>query len=383
MIATALPYIFLGCVIAYALEHILIFVGVLRGISAPRTGYDTRKNSSAPLPTVTVLVCARDEEINIGRCVGSLSKIDYPSELLQVLIVDDKSTDRTPEILADWQKRMPNLHVLRSGPEIENLRGKANALAQGMDAATGEFVLVTDADSTVSPGWVREYLAFYEDGTGMVASITLQNDDTVFDGLQSVEWSYLLGISMAASNVNMPLSVIGNNMSVRRSAYEGVGGYRKIPFSVTEDFALYRAIWNAKSPSGKLWRVRYVLTEGMTVISQACPDFKAWWRQKHRWVKGGEGLKGFGYSIVILGLAGNISMMLALFYLSLPLALLVIGIKWLADFAVMYPVLSTSNHRGLMKFFPLFELYFPFFVLSMPIMIMQKNVKWKGRVYKH
>lgn len=329
-------------------------------------------------PNVTVLVCARDEENNIEHCLASLIKLNYPTDKLQILIVDDKSTDRTPQILEAWQKKMTNLSVLRTGEEIGNLQGKVNALAQGMDAATGEFVMITDADSTVDPDWVKSYLSYYEGDTGMVASITLLSINSLFDGIQSIDWSYLLGMASASANIGVPLSVIGNNISIRRAAYESVGGYREIPFSITEDYALFQAIWH-KAP----WKVKFPIQSELTVVSAPTPDFKSWWRQKHRWVKGGQSLKAIGYLIFGIGLVGNLAMLTALFILPLWPALLVIAIKWAADLLIIMPVLARTKMERLLTYFPLYELYLALFVFSMPAMIMQKNVKWKGRVYKH
>lgn len=373
--------LFLLITFLYFLMHLTFSVGVFRAARPAEGGAPFDEDSvtlDSDLPSCSILVCARDEEENIGRCLESLARIDYPADKLELLIVDDKSTDRTPEILEEWQKRLPHLHILRTGEEIAHLRGKVNALTQGMDLAKGEFVMITDADSRVEPNWVREYLKYYDATTGMVASITLLDIHRYFDGVQSIDWSYLLGIALASANINVPLSVIGNNISIRRAAYEDVGGYRNIPFSVTEDFALFQAIWHKKP-----WKVKFPVHHDLTVTSQPTPTLKAWWRQKHRWVKGGEGLKAIGYLIYITGLLGNLAMFAALFVLPLPAALAVIALKWSSDLLIILPILARTRRNYLLKYFPLYEVYLFFFVLSMPFMMLQKNVTWKGRVYKH
>ena len=366
----------------YFAEHAIYIVGIIRGIRPPEGTApfddDAPEEELKNFPLCTVLVCARDEERNIEHCLKSLAAIDYPKDRLEVLIVDDKSTDATPKILEAWKEKMPNLTVLRTGEEIMHLRGKVNALTQGMDVAKGEFVMITDADSRVKPNWVKEYVKYYDENTGMVASVTLLDVKHTLDGIQSVDWSYLLGLAMASANINVPLSVIGNNISVRRAAYEDVGGYREIPFSVTEDFALFQAIWK-KEP----WKVRFPLHRDLLVMSEPCPNFKAWWRQKHRWVKGGEGLKAIGYLIFIIGLLANLAMITSLFILPVFAALLVIAIKWSADLLIILPVLARTRMQSLLKYFPIYEVYLALFVFSMPVMIAQKNVKWKGRVYRH
>ena len=377
-----LSAIFHLVVLLFFVEHVIFFIGVLRGNRAPKNS--SLNNNPSSFPHCTVLVCARDEENNIEHCLASLDALNYPKDRLEVMIVDDKSTDRTPQILEEWKLRMTNLKVLRTGDEVAQLKGKVNALAQGMDAATGEFVMITDADSTVHPNWVAEYIKYYSEDTGMVASITLLNQKYFFDGLQSIDWSYLLGMASAAANINIPLSVIGNNVSVRRAAYEDVGTYRNIPFSVTEDYALFQAIWRKQKPDGTpKWKVDFPLHHDLVVMSQPCPDFKSWWRQKHRWVKGGEGLKFTGYVIFVMALLANLAVVLAFFMLPPMMAVITIAIKWAADLCIIIPVLARTRKLSLLKFFPLYEIYLVLFVFSMPIMMSQKNVKWKGRVYRH
>lgn len=371
--------LFLLTVVIYFTEHVIYAIGIFRASRPAGGGAPLEEGEHLAiesLPLCTVLVCARDEETNIGACVESLYHLDYPKDRLQILIVDDKSTDRTPQILEEWKQRMPNLEVLRTGDEILHMRGKVNALTQGMDVARGDFVMITDADSQVRPNWVKQYLKHYGEDTGMVASVTLLNVRHFLDGVQSIDWSYGLGITMASANINVPLSVIGNNISVRRKAYEDVGGYREIPFSVTEDYALFQAIWH-KQP----WKVRFPVHLDLTVMSEPCPNFRTWWRQKHRWVKGGTSLKALGYLIFVIGLLGNLAMIASLFVLPLSAALAVIAIKWSADLLIILPVLAVTRKQSLLKYFPVYEIYLAFFIFSMPIMMMQKNVKWKGRVY--
>jgi cellulose synthase/poly-beta-1,6-N-acetylglucosamine synthase-like glycosyltransferase len=373
-----LVVLFLCIVSVYFLEHLFFSLGVWRARRASASRLLAMDSGEKDYPTVTVLVCARDEEENIDACVRSLAALNYPTDRIELLVVDDKSTDRTPDILRAWQQRLPNLTVYRTGPEVEHLRGKVNALTQGMDVATGEIVLITDADSTVNPEWARQYVSYYEQDTGLVASITLLDIRYFLDGVQSIDWAYLLGIAAASTNLKVPLSVIGNNMSVRKAAYESVGGYRKIPFSVTEDYALYQAIWHKPE-----WKVKFRVHPNLLVMSKACPNLKTWWHQKHRWVKGGQGLKALGWLIFILGFLGNLTMILAPIFLPAFAAILVIFAKWSADLLILVPVLTKLRMTRLLWYFPLYELYLFFFVVSIPAMVLKKNVVWKGRLYKH
>src|SRR5436305_10460995 len=190
-----------------------------------------RRKGEFPLsqfPSVTILICARNEEKNIDACLESLSRLNYPSELLEILVVDDCSTDSTAAKLAAWKEKLHQLKTISTETFDGESDGKVAALIHGMDVATGEFVCLTDADCSVSPNWVKEHLRWYNEDTGMVSSITVLDSLKPFDAGQSLEMTELLGLSMAAINYGIPVSVIGNNLSIRKAAYEEIGGYRKI-----------------------------------------------------------------------------------------------------------------------------------------------------------
>ena len=349
--------------------------GLMRGLRRKQTS-DSRLQTS-DFPRVTVLVCARNEEKNIDSCLRSLSLLEYPSEFLEILIVDDHSSDATPKLLESWKQKLSNLRTISTTLTSKSqLPGKVNALIQGMDAASGEFVIISDADCAVSPNWVREHLLWYDDNTGMVSSITVLDSMKPFNIAQSLEMTELLGLSMAAINYNIPVSVIGNNLSIRKAAYDEVGGYRNIPFSVTEDVALFQTIWN----TGK-WKVRFKANQDLLVMSKPPGSFTTWWKQKHRWVIGGKDIKLMGRIILLLGFIGAFTIISAPFVLPLKFALAAIALKFFGDLLIIYPVLRGLNQMKLIWFLFVYQLYLFFFLLCVPILYLQKDVKWKGRVY--
>ena len=345
--------------------------GLLRGLKRKK------EFPFAAAPPLTVLVCTRNEENNLDSCLSSFSELEYPRELLEILVVDDQSTDATSEMLEQWKEELPNLKIISTADSDKTeFQGKVNALIQGMDVAKGEFVVITDADCSVSPNWITEHLRWYQKDTGMVSSITVLDSLKPFDIAQSLEMTELLGLSMAAINYGIPVSVIGNNLSIRKAAYEDIGGYRNIPFSVTEDVALFQTVWN----SGK-WKVRFKANNDLLVKSEPPGSFFTWWRQKHRWVIGGKEIRLMGKIILLLGFIGAFTLIAAPFVLPLNFALAAIAVKFAGDLLVIYPTLRGLKQLKLIWFLPVYQLYLFFFLLCVPILYLQKEVRWKGRVY--
>jgi chlorobactene glucosyltransferase len=103
------------------------------------------------LPSLSVLIPARNEEKNIAACVESLCAQDYPGRL-EILVLDDGSEDRTGEIVAAIAQQDSRVRVIRGGELLPGWKGKPNALRQLKEVATGELLLLTDADCIFYPG---------------------------------------------------------------------------------------------------------------------------------------------------------------------------------------------------------------------------------------
>jgi len=110
-----------------------------------------------PLPSLSIVVAARDEERNIEEALRSLLALDYPS--LEILAIDDRSTDRTPHILAALAADDPRLRVITVRELPPRWLGKNHALWRGAADARGELLLFTDADVVLAPTTLRRAVA--------------------------------------------------------------------------------------------------------------------------------------------------------------------------------------------------------------------------------
>ncbi|MFH1195313.1 MAG: glycosyltransferase [bacterium] len=329
------------------------------------------------LPTATILVAARNEENNIVDCLNSLEKLQYPEGKLEIIIINDHSTDRTGELIGGFIKDKPKFKTIIPQKGIGSLKGKANAIANGLEIASGEIILTTDADCTVSPTWAKTIASYYQQDVALVCGYTDQFAPNAFHGMQSIDFIYLLAVAAGAMNLGKPLSAIGNNMSYRKSVYKEVGGYEKLPFSVTEDFALLMAMHGLKK-----YKIIYPLDSGGMVTSKACPDLKSLFWQKKRWGVGGLDSDLIGFSVMAWGFVAHICMLLTPFFFSMN-AIYMILFKFFVDYFFMFFVYQKLKLKLRFLHFLAFEIYFIIYVLVLPIAVgLNRNVKWKGREFK-
>ena len=340
------------------------------------SGRKFKKIMEEELPAVTVVVAARDEEKNIPDCLKSLHNLVYPEGKLEIIIVNDHSTDATGEIISSFIKDKPRFKTITPEKSIGSLKGKTNALANAIKISSGEIILTTDADCIVSPLWAKTIASYYKDDVAFVGGFTTQEDYNAFAGMQAIDFVYLLTVAAGSINFGKPLSCIGNNMSYRKSVYNEIGGYEGLPFSVTEDFNLLMAIHDLKK-----YKIIYPLDQNALVTSKVCPDWKTLYWQKKRWGVGGMKSDLIGYSVLAWGYIVHLMILLLPFFFSAS-ALYAVVFKLFIDYYFVKPVFSKLKLGMKLKHFIAFEIYFIIYVLILPFIVLpNRKVKWKGRTF--
>jgi cellulose synthase/poly-beta-1,6-N-acetylglucosamine synthase-like glycosyltransferase len=355
--------------ILYVCQIWIFFIGLRR--NRDQSGIVSPTNLS-----VSVIIAARNEEANIYNCLESVANQSYPVSSYEIIVINDGSTDGTETICGEFIKRYSNIKMIQVVDDAI-VRGKANALAQGIEAAQGEIILITDADCTVQKTWVEQTAIRYSPAVGLIGGFTLQKATTPFEGMQSLDWTFILGMAAATAGLGNPLGSIGNNLSFRKSAYNQVGGYRKLKFSVTEDYTVVQAIVGLKK-----WRYLYPIDLRHYVESKACPNFQYLIRQKHRWGKGGLDMKPIGFTIMVIGYFMHLTPWIMLFGGGVIQAAAAFTIKFIADYIFLHQILNRIDRKDDLRWFAWFEIYFMIYVLLLPFLVFfGGNVKWKGREY--
>jgi chlorobactene glucosyltransferase len=198
-------------------------------------------------PFVSVIVPARNEERNLPRLLPSLLGQHYPN--FEVIVIDDQSTDGTPEILAEWVARDVRLHVIRGEdlPRDEGWMGKPHAMMQGARVAKGEWLLFTDADTRHEPLSLSSSVAY-----AMKHNIDLFTIAPRFELISPSEKLIMpvaaMGITVLYPfyRVNDPKSSVaianGQYMLVRRDVYDAAGGIERVKDKIAEDLEFGKAV---------------------------------------------------------------------------------------------------------------------------------------------
>jgi hypothetical protein len=192
-------------------------------------------------PQVSVIVPARNEEGNLATCLESLvtqTGVDF-----EIIVVNDHSTDRTPEIAASF----PKIRVIDAGPLPQGWTGKNNAVTTGARAARGTWLLFTDADTVHLPDSLSRALAEAKENGADLLSYSPQQMAVTFWEMAILPVVFAeLARQYPPSKVSDPNSpeaaANGQYLLIRRDIYEGVGGHAAVASNILEDVALARAV---------------------------------------------------------------------------------------------------------------------------------------------
>ncbi|MDX1545541.1 MAG: glycosyltransferase [Rhodothermales bacterium] len=330
------------------------------------------------LPTVSVVVAARNEARTIEACVRSILANAYPPGRLEVIVVDDGSTDGTADRVERLRTAVPFRLVRLRGPQAG--RGKRAALDAGIAQARGEIILTTDADCTVGPGWVGAMAACFTPETGFVAGpVRYRPGPTLFGRFQALEFLALIATGAGGIGMGRPNMCNGANVAYRRALAARFRDPQDGRSPASDEVLAQRL---ARETS---WRVRFCAAPAALVETEPVLDVQAFWAQRRRWAGTGPRYPRRRLVAAILGvyafyvlLLGGLAAAFAVPGLWGPV-LAALGLKVGAEVALLWPACRHFGQPWLFRYY-LPELPFQIlYVVLVGVGAAVARPAWKGR----
>ncbi len=265
-------------------------------------------------PTVSIIVPAYNEERNISNTLNSLVNLDYPKDKLEILVIDDGSTDNTLNIAKRFEKKYSFIKVYH-----KKNGGKASALNFGIRIAKGNFIVTMDSDSIVPPDALKKMLSLFnsEDVAIVIPSIQIFSPKNLVQKIQYIEYAYNNTLRAIFDRINSLYVAPGPFSIFRREFFNKCGLFDEQ--NITEDMEIaFRAHANG-------YRIRHA--EEVVVYTDAPDTFKSLLRQRLRWYLGFiENYIRYRRKINSNAILSNFVMPSAILFILLPIILLTLNL---------------------------------------------------------
>ncbi len=338
--------------------------------------------SGLPLITkVTILIAARNEEEKIHLTINDILAQDYPSGLFELIIADDHSTDNTAEIIKSYASKGVKLLQLKDEKALNSY--KKRAITEAIKLSTGDFLVATDADCRMGAKWLSSIVDYYQaNNLVMVSSpVTYFEEKNLFERMQTIEFSYLIGIGAAFIGNKRASTCNGANFAYRKDVFYEVGGFKGIDDLASGDDELLLQKVAEKYPA----RIGFLKKREAIVYTHAKPTLHDFLQQRRRWASKSTKYKDkkvvvFGACIWLFNLSLLVNALLGFFNpYFFKLLLIQFILKHLFETLYLIPIMSFLGRVRLVFLLILLSPVHIIYFVYVGIMGNTRKYHWKGR----
>lgn len=329
----------------------------------------------APKNKFTIIVPFRNEAENLPLLLDSLSKLNYPTELLEVLLIDD-----------DSEEVFSAQHTMFSVRIIKNIRisnsPKKDAILTAMQYVNTDWIITTDADCVVKKNWLlalNNYIALHD--VSMIAgAVTYDCNDSFLHHFQQLDLASLQGTTIGSFGIEKGFMCNGANLAYTKSLFKELNGYEGNDAIASGDdvFLLQKAM--AHFPE----KVHYLKSKNNIVLTKPLDDWKSLFYQRVRWAsKTSSYQSSFGIRLGLVVFIGNLGIICSIWFAFFGLlSFLNVGLLFLTKFIVDSILIYKANlflNKGKIHYLVLSSLLYPFFSVSVVLYCLFGKYEWKGR----
>jgi cellulose synthase/poly-beta-1,6-N-acetylglucosamine synthase-like glycosyltransferase len=335
--------------------------------------------------SVSIVVSARNEEKNLPSLFDALAGQRYGGNDFEIILIDDRSSDRTLEAMRSFAEKKSGVRVLSIRDVPAGISPKKNALSRGIETAQGEIIVTTDADCRPGPDWLSTLVSAFRKDTGMVLGYAPYRSDgpyrSLFHRLLALEYFSMGAVAAVSANSGHPSTCNGANLAFRKRSFLASGGYgdSATRLSGDDDLLMHRI----HRLSGD--RVVFCTSKAAAVFNNPPAGLGEFVRQRIRFSS-----KHLDYPPAVVAALSGVYLFYCWMLILLIgsffsggcriLAALCIGFKTWAELAfLLRPAQKLLEDRDLLKYYPLIVIPHLFYVVLFPVLGQIIPVKWKDR----
>ncbi len=348
----------------------LIYFSILVG------KYNPKRNNDCP--SLSIVVSLHNEEENVNDLMKSLLEQKYPQNKLEYIFVNDRSSDKTGKILDGYSEKNEKIKVIHINDIHKNFAPKKRAIDRAINIASGEIILLTDADARHSKSWAEVMVSYFTENVGLVMGNVLyksiNKSKKLVSKLLELEFFSISAIGISTVAMKYPATCIGTNMAIRKKVFEELNGFGKYKNIQSGDDDLFMQRVRDESS----WKIEFAIKKDATVFTFPPSSFKKFHNQRLRFSS-----KGFEYSFKIIAMLFLYYLFNSLFiflfiFISKYLIYLVVGIivKIIGEYIYICKLRTKLNFDINLKIIPIASVLHIFYVLYFGMATQFQNYKW-------
>ena len=360
--------------------HIIIFsycfviIALIYGFTKVAT---VELTGLTPKTKFSIIIPFRNEAENLPVLLESLSKLNYPVELFEVILVDDESEEKFIIPSLKFKVSVVNNVRFSNSP-------KKDAIGTAMQIVNSDWIITTDADCTVNTNWLLtldNYIQLHD--VEMIAgAVTYDCNNSFLHHFQQLDLASLQGATIGSFGIDKAFMCNGANFAYTKSFFTKLNGFNGNDKIASGDdvFLLQKAV--AKLPE----KVHYLKSKNNIVLTKPLNDWKSLFYQRVRWASKTSSYQStFGKGLGVLVFGGNLSWILVLCSLFLGLAafqnvFLFFAFKFTVDTILIYKT-NCFLTKTKMQYLILSSVFYPFFSTSVALYSLFGKYEWKGRKF--
>lgn len=362
-------YVFLLLFLLYGFKKLPNFFGKN---TAPKTGF-------------SIIIPFRNEAEHLPQLLASLKQLNYPKDLLEIILINDGSKDPSEEICKNFAEENPALPLKLLQNERTTGSPKKDALTTGIKQAKMEYIATSDADCRLPENWLQELnTAILESGAKMIAGPVAPVPKKGFlNSFQELDLFSLQAATMGGFGVHIPFMCNGANLCYSKKVFLEVNGFEgNSSIASGDDIFLLEKFRNEGH------KTSFLKSKAAMVSTALQPTWKSLISQRVRWAAKTSAYKSFfgkavGLTVLLmnLGLVVVFSGYAAGFF---PSNLLIIPflLKFNVDFIMIYNGATFFGRENALKNYFFSSLIYPFFSSYVAILSLFSGYHWKGRRFK-
>lgn len=336
-----------------------------------------------PHTKFSIIIPARNEQDNIANCIRSITQQNYPTDLYEIIVVDDFSQDNTALIVQGLQLQYTQLRLLQlkdyyQPNELNAFKKKA--IEKAISQSSGQWILTTDADCIVPKLWLSLYDQYIQahHPVFVAAPVMFIKTSGILNQFQLLDFMALQGITAAAVGAGKHSMSNGANLAFEKAAFYAVGGYQGVDnIASGDDMLLMHKMKRLSRPLG------YIFHKDAIVQTKAMETWQEFIMQRIRWSSKARYYDDRSiFWVLLLVYIFNFSILLLLLLGLWKPFWTALVIKTLFELYFMVPIAKFFQLEKEIPYFPLFQPLHILYTIVAGFLGQKKNYIWKGRKLK-